>query len=148
MNELAINRKAPFDYEILRTYEAGIELLGLEVKSVKTGHVNLTGSFAVIKNGEAWIINANIPAYQPKNAPADYDPLRSRRLLLRKSELKELIGSSAREGLTIIPLKMYNKRTRIKVLLGLGRHKKKHDKRETIKKRESEREIRRELKRE
>ena len=148
MSDFATNKKAHFDYEILNTYEAGIELFGFEVKSVKTGHVNLTGSFAVIKDSQAWLINATIPAYQPKNAPKNYDPIRTRRLLLHKKELKQLIGASAQKGLTIVPLKMYNKRGLIKLLIGLSRHKKQKDKRETIKKRDIEREVRRELKRE
>ena len=143
MNDVSVNRKARFDYEILETYEAGIELFGFEVKSVKTGRLNLTGSFAVIKDREAWLLNANIPAYQPQNAPADYDPNRSRRLLLHKSEIKELIGKSAQKGLTLVPLKVYTKRNRVKILLGLGKHKKKTDKREQIKKREAVRDIER-----
>lgn len=146
MTNLAENRKAHFDYEILETYEAGIELFGFEVKAVKTGRLNLTGSFAVIKDNEVWLLNAHIPAYQPKNAPPDYDPTRSRRLLLHRSEIKELIGKSAQKGLTIVPLKVYTKRSRIKILLGLTRHKKKTDKREVIKRRETEREIERVLK--
>lgn len=148
MNEIASNRKAYFDYEILQTYEAGIELFGFEVKSVKTGRVNLTGSFVVIKNSEAWLLNTTIPAYQPKNAPASYEPTRSRRLLLHKTELKELIGASSRQGLTIMPLKVYNRHGKIKVLIGLARHKKKADKREAIKKRDTEREVRRTLREE
>lgn len=143
MNEYAVNRRASFDYEILETYEAGIELYGFEVKAVKTGRINLAGSFVVIKNEEAHLVNATIPAYQPANAPADYDSMRSRRLLLKKSEIKELIGKTAAKGLTLIPLKVYTKRNRIKVLIGLGRHKKKRDKREIIKKREARREIQR-----
>jgi len=142
-----VNRRAYFDYEILETFEAGIELFGFEVKAVKTGHINLSGSFAVIRNNEAWLLNATIPPYQPKNAPADYDPTRSRRLLLHKSQIKELIGSTSQKGLTIVPLKVYTKRNRVKVLIGLARHKKKTDKREVIKRREDRREIERTLKR-
>lgn len=141
-----VNRRAQFDYEILQTYEVGIELRGFEVKSVKTGHINLAGAYAVIRDNEAFLLNAMIPAYQPKNAPADYDPQRTRRLLLHKNEIKELIGASAQKGLTIVPLKVYTTHNRVKVLLGLGRHKKKGDKREIIKKRETEREIQRNLK--
>ena len=148
MIEIANNRTASFDYEILDTYEAGIELFGFEAKSVKTGRINLTGSFVVIQREQAWLINTTIPAYQPKNAPKDYDPLRTRRLLLHKKQIKELIGASAQKGLTIVPLKVYNKKGFIKILIGLGRHKKQQDKRETIKKRETQKEIRRELKRE
>ncbi len=142
-----VNKRAHFDYEILETYEAGIELAGTEVKSIKTGHMNLTGSFAVIRGKEAYLLNATISPYQAKNVPADYDPLRTRKLLLHKSEIKELIGKSTQKGLTIVPLKVYTKRARIKVLLGLARHKKQGDKRETIKRREVLREIEREIKR-
>lgn len=145
MKENTVNPRAYFDYEILETYEAGIELYGFEVRAVKTGHINLAGSFAIIKNDEAWLLNATIPPYQPKNAPQDYDPARSRRLLLHKSEIKELIGKSIQKGLTIVPLKVYTKRNRVKILIGLARHKKKADKREIIKKREIAREIKREL---
>lgn len=147
MSDLAVNRRAQFDYEILQTFEAGIELRGFEAKAVKTGHINLTGAYAVVRGNEAWLLNAMIPAYQPKNAPADYDPQRTRRLLLHKSEIKELIGASAQKGLTIVPLRVYTTHNRVKVLLGLCRHKKKGDKREVIKKRETDREIERTLKR-
>lgn len=141
MTDLAVNRRVNFDYEVLQTYEAGIELLGHEVKSIKSGRINLAGSYAVIRGNEVYLLNASIPPYQAKNTPADYDPERSRRLLLHRSEIKELIGAAAQKGLTIVPLKVYTKRNRVKILIGLGRHKKKQDKRETIKKRETEREI-------
>lgn len=147
MAELAENRRARFDYEILETYEAGIELLGFEVKAIKTGRGNLTGSFAVIKNSEAFLLNANVPPYQPKNSPRDYDPQRTRRLLLKKSEIRELFGKTTQKGLTIVPLKAYTKRGKVKILLGLARSKKKSDKREVIKQRESQREIAQEIKR-
>ena len=146
MTVLTENRRARFDYEILETYEAGIELYGFEVKSIKTGRGNLTGSFAVIKNNEVFLLNANVPPYQPKNAPGDYDPQRTRRLLLKKSEIKELFGKTTQKGLTIVPLKAYTKRGKIKILLGLARSKKKADKREIIKRRETQREIERTLK--
>ena len=146
MDGISTNRRAYFDYEILETYEAGIELLGHEVKSIKTGHINLAGSYAVIRNNEAYLLNATIPPYQPKNVSADYDPTRSRRLLLHKSEIKELIGKAAQKGLTIVPLRVYTKRRRVKVLIGIAKYKKKADKREMIKKRDTQREIRRTLK--
>ena len=147
MDDISVNRHAHFDYEILDTYEAGIELFGFEVKAVKTGHINLTGSFAIIKDNQAWLINATIPAHQPQNAPKNYDPIRTRRLLLHRKQINALIGASAQKGLTMVPLKVYNKKGLIKILIGLGRHKKQQDKRETIKKREIQKEIRRELKR-
>ena len=145
MEALAVNRHATFDYEILDTYEAGIELFGFEVKSIKNGHINLTGSFAVIRDEQAWLLNATISPHQPKNAPASYDSGRTRRLLLHKKEIRELIGKTAQKGLTIVPLRVYNKNGRIKILIGLGRHKQKRDKRETIKKRDVTRETRRTL---
>jgi len=145
MEDFAVNRHARFDYEILDTYEAGIELFGFETKSVKTGHINLTGSFVVIRNEQAVLLNAAIPPYQPKNAPKDYKPDRTRRLLLHKKEIRELLGKTSQKGLTIVPLKVYNKRGRVKILIGLARNKQKHDKRETIKKRDITREIKRTL---
>lgn len=139
---IATNKKAFFDYEILETYEAGIELKGFEVKSIKNGRINLAGSYAIIKDGQIWLLNADIPAYQPKNAPPDYDPQRTRRLLMKKSEIQGLIGRLHEKGLTLTPLKVYIKNRKIKLEIGLGRSRKKKDKRELIKKRETEREIR------
>jgi SsrA-binding protein len=146
MKFLSENRKARFDYEILETYEAGIVLTGQEVKSIKAGHANLTGAFAVIKPGGAVLLNCQIPPYQPKNMPTDYKPDRTRQLLLNKKELNYLLGKSHEGGLTIVPLSIYNKGRLIKLSIGLAKHKKKQDKRETIKKREVDREIRRTLK--
>lgn len=144
MSIITTNKRAYFDYEILETFEAGIELKGFEVKSIKNGRMNLAGSYAIIRNNEVWLINADIPAFQPKNAPADYDSKRNRRLLLKKSEIKNLIGRTAEKGLTLLPLKVYIKNHRVKIEIGLGRSRKKADKRELIKKRDIEREIRRE----
>lgn len=141
-----VNKRAYFDYEILDTYEAGVGLFGFEVKSAKAGRANLVGSFAVIKGSEAFLLNASISAYQPKNAPQDYNPERTRKLLLHKTEIKELIGKTQEKGLTLVALKLYNKRGKVKVLLGLARHKKTQDKRELIKKREAKREIERVMK--
>jgi len=146
MTQLASNKKAYFDYEILETYEAGIELKGYEVKSIKTGHINLAGSYVVIKDNQAWLLNADVPPYQPANMPSDYDSKRSRRLLLKREEIAELVGKVHEKGLTIIPLKVYNKHSRVKIEIGLGKGKKKADKREAIKKRETQREIDRTLK--
>ena len=143
---LAENRRARFDYEILETYEAGIELIGQEVKSIKTGHCQLAGSYAIPRGEEIWLMNAQIPAYQPKNAPKDYDPLRNRKLLLTKKEIAELAGSEKNKSLTIVPISVYNKGRKIKVAIAEVKGKKKRDKRETIKKRETDREIRREYK--
>jgi len=146
MKILAENRKARFDYEILETFEAGIALLGFEVKSVKAGQVTMDGSFANFYNGELYLLNINIPAWQPKNAPSDFDPGRSRKLLLHKDELKYLTGKIKEAKVNLIPIAFVLQNNKIKVQLGLGRSKKKTDKIETIKEREFEREKSRELK--
>ena len=140
------NRKAYFDYEILEKYEGGIELLGVEVKSVRGGRMSLEGSFVIIRGGEAFLINSNIPPYQVKNSPKDYDPIRNRKLLLTKKEINELAASEKNKSLTIILLSVYNKNRKIKVSIALVKGKKQKDKRESIKKRETDREIRREYK--
>ena len=111
----AVNRRALYDYEVLETYEAGIELFGFEVKAIKNGRLNLSGSYVVIKNNEAWLLNAAVAPYQPRNTPADYNETRSRRLLLKKAEIKELVGKSAQKGLTLVPLRVYDKKSRIKL---------------------------------
>jgi len=143
---LSENRKASFDYKILETYEAGIVLTGQEVKSVKNGRGNLTGAFVIIKPEGAFLLNAEIPPYQSKNALASYESSRTRPLLLKKEELKYLLGKAKEGGLTIIPLSLYSNGRRIKVAIALAQYKKKRDKREAIKKRETAREIRRTLK--
>ena len=146
MAHYAENRKARFDYEILEKYEAGIELLGVEVKSVRGGQMSLEGAFVIVRGGEAFLINSNIPPYQPQNAPQDYDPLRNRKLLLTQKEIKELAGSEKNKSLTIVPISVYNKGRKIKVAIALVKGKKKRDKRESIKARDADREIRREYK--
>lgn len=130
------NRKARFNYEILETCEAGIELKGYEVKALKAGRGNITAAHVIIRGNEAWLVNAHISPYQHNNTPADYEPTRTRRLLLNADEIKLLAGKIYKTGLTIIPLKVYNKNRLVKIELGLGRGKKKADKREAIKKRE------------
>ena len=140
--DIITNRRVYFDYQILKTYEAGIELKGFEVKAIKTGRLNLAGSYAIIKNNQLWLFNVDIPPYQPKNTPADYDSKRTRRLLLKKSEIKNLIGQTKQKNLTLVPLRVYTKNQRIKIEIGLAKSRKKFDKRELIKKREVEREIR------
>jgi len=142
MKTIAANRRAGFDYEIIEKYEAGIELNGQEVKSVKNGRFNLAGSYVVPKNGELWLLNADIPPYQPKNVPADYDPARSRKLLLHKREIKTLAGKLRQKSFSLIPVRAYPKNGFIKLELGLGRNRKKSDKRELLKKRSAEREMR------
>jgi SsrA-binding protein len=142
MGSYAENRKAHFNYEILEKYEAGIELLGVEVKSVRGGRMSLEGSFVIVRGGEAYLVNADIPPYQPNNAPSNYDPLRNRKLLLTKKEMNELMKGE-KTNLTIVPLRAYNKGRKIKIEIALVKGKKKYDKRESIKKRDTEREIRR-----
>ena len=152
MKVLAENRKAKFEHDILEKFEAGLVLLGQEVKSIKTGRISIKGSYVVLRQSakgvlpEVYLVGANIPPYQPKNAPKDYEPERSRKLLLTKSEIKHLIGKTKEKGLTLIPLRMYTKRSKIKLEFGIAKGRKKADKRELIKKREAERELKRELK--
>jgi len=145
MNLLAKNKRAYFDYEILEKFEAGISLTGQEVKSIKLGRISLKGSYVILKDKEVFLVGCHIPAYQPKNAPLDYNPERSRKLLLKKSEIKGLIGKTKIKGLTLVPLRVYTKRGIIKLEIALAKGKKKADKRELIKKREAEREIKRAL---
>jgi len=144
---LAENHKARFNYELLETYEAGLELLGFEVKSLKVGRGELAGARVLIRGGEAFLVGATIPPYQAGNTPEGYDPARTRRLLLNKSQMAQLAKAEETKGLTIVPLKVYNKGTKLKLSLAVARGKKKYDKRETIKKRDTERELGRTLKR-
>lgn len=139
------NKKAYYNYNIIEKYEAGLVLIGQEVKSIKTGRINLAGSYVVFKNTEPYLIGAKIPPYQPKNAPADYNPEQSRKLLLNKKEIHYLFGKSNEKGFSLIPLKVYDKNGRIKLELGLAKGKKKYNKKEKIKKRDLERQIQREL---
>jgi len=140
------NKKAYFNYEITEKFTAGIELFGFEVKSVRGKKGQLEGAYITIRGGEAYLIGANIPAYQPKNAPTDFDPLRNRKLLLTKKEIKQLADVEAKKGLTIVAIAVYNAGRKLKLEIGIARGKKSFDKRETIKKRETDREIRRTLK--
>ncbi|MDP2910177.1 MAG: SsrA-binding protein SmpB [bacterium] len=146
MKLLAENTKARFDYQVLETFEAGLILIGQEVKAIKNGRISLRASYIVFKGEELYLIGANIPPYQPKNASPDYDPERSRKLLLKKPEIKYLIGKTKERGLTLIPLKVYTKYAKIKLEFGIAKGRKKPDKRELIKKREADRIIERELK--
>ncbi|MDP3954619.1 MAG: SsrA-binding protein SmpB [bacterium] len=140
------NRKARFDYEILETLEAGLVLAGHEVKSIKSGKASIVGSFVKILGGEAWLVGATISPYQQGNISPDYDPQRSIKLLLKKSELKYLAGKGQERGLTLVPIKLYNKKGLVKLEIGIGRGKKKSDKRESIKKRDVKRQVERILK--
>ncbi len=139
------NKKAYFDYEISDTLNAGIELLGHEAKAIRSGKASVVGSLVKIYGGQLWLVGATIGPYQEKNTPKDFDPRRSRRLLAKKSEIIALVGQASSKNLTLVPLKLYNKRGKIKLEIGLGVHKKKTDKRETIKKRETERQVRKHI---
>ncbi len=145
MNELASNRKALHDFEILNRFEAGLELTGHEAKAIRIGKLNLRGAFIDLRGGEAYLLNAELPPYQEKNAPQDYEPKRARRLLLSKSELEELAQVTETKGLTIVPLAVYNKGRFLKVDVAVARGKRQFDKRESIKKRDTEKELRRSL---
>lgn len=141
MKDLAYNKRARFDYDILETFEAGLQLLGIEVKSVRAGHMSLRGAF-VTQQGEAmYLTNATIPPWQVNNAPVDFDPTRPRKLLLKKTEIKVLIGTKKGEGLTMIPIRAYNKHGVIKLEIGLAKGKKKYSKKETKKARDIQRDI-------
>ena len=146
MNIYDQNKKAGFDYEVLEKYEAGLVLQGQEVKSIKTGHMHLSGSYVVIRNAQPELIGAKVPPYQPKNTPPDYNPEQSRKLLLNKKEIDYLMGKVNERGFSLIPLKVYEQHGRIKLEFALAKGKKKFDKKEQIKKRDVERDIRREFK--
>ena len=145
MEIYAENKKAFYDYEILEQYEAGLVLIGQEVKSIRGGHISLAGSYVIIRNNQPELIGAKIPAYQPKNAPKDYNPEKTRKLLLNKKELNYLAGKVNERGFSLIPLKVYDNNGRIKLEFGLAKGKKKFNKKDVIKKRDIERNIRREL---
>ena len=138
---IAENRKAFHDFHILETYEAGVALLGTEVKSIREGRVNLRDSFARVEKGEVWLYNVNISPYSHRGY-ADHEPLRQRKLLMHRDEIRKLIGKTVEKGMTLVPLRMYFKNGRVKVAVGLAKGKKDYDKRETIKRRQTDRETR------
>ncbi len=139
------NDKVRFDYEILEEIEAGMELLGTEVKSLRAGRGSLKGARVVARGGEAFLVGASIPSWQEANAPSSYDPERARRLLLSEKEIAHIASAEGQKGLTIVPIKVYNKKRNLKLLIAIARGRKKHDKRSVIRKREEERSIRRTL---
>jgi len=138
---IADNRKALHDYHILDSWEAGVALLGTEVKGIREGRANLRDSFARVERGEIWLYNVHINAYSHRGY-ADHDPKRRRKLLLHRAEIRKLIGKTAEKGLTLVPLRLYFKNGRVKVALALGKGKQAHDKRESIRRREVDRETR------
>jgi SsrA-binding protein len=143
---LVEHKKARLDYEILEQHEAGIELLGHEVKSLRQKNGKLEGAHIIVRGGEAYIVGMHIPPYQPANTDPEYDPDRSRKLLLTKAEIAKLAESEGQKGLTIVPLSVYNKGRVLKVAVAVARGRKKFDKRAVLKKRDVERDIRRTLK--
>jgi len=137
---VAENKRARFDYEILEKFEAGIMLVGTEVKSLRLGQCSIAESYVGPKDGEIWLWNANIPEYQQAGPKMQHQPQRARKLLLHKKEVNKLIGAAGRDGQTIVALRLYfNKRGMVKLEIGIGRGKKQHDKRETEKKRDWQR---------
>ena len=146
MTDLIKNKKVGFNFELLERYEAGVELLGTEVKSLRNGQGKLDGSHVIVRGDEAYLVGASIPAFQKANAPKDYDPERVRRLLLKKKEILELFTESEKRGLTVVPVRWYNKDSKLKLEIAVGRGKKKYDKREAIKGRDTKRSIERILK--
>ncbi len=142
---IARNKRARHDYEILETWEAGLVLTGTEVKSLRDGRAQVTDAYAVVKDGELWLLNAHIAPYAQGNI-WNHDPLRTRKLLLHRKEIEKLIGAVERKGLTLVALELYFKGGRAKVRIGLARGKKAHDKRADLKEREDEREMQRALK--
>ena len=138
---IAENRKAFHDYHVLDTWEAGMVLLGTEVKSIREGRVNLRDSYARVEKGEVWLYNVNISSYSHRGY-ADHEPLRQRKLLMHRDEIRKLIGKTTEKGMTLVPLRMYFSKGRVKVAIGLAKGKKDYDKRETIKRRDADRETR------
>lgn len=139
------NRQARHQYEILETYEAGVELLGTEVKSIRQGKINLRDGYAVLKDGELWLHNVHISPHTMTNKAYNHDPTRTRKLLLHRDEIRKLIGKVEQKGLTLVPLKVYLQRGWVKVNIALARGKKLHDKRESLKRKQEKREIDRAL---
>ena len=138
---VAENRKAYHDYHLLETFEAGVVLLGTEVKAIREGRVNLRDSFARLEDGEVFLYNVNISPYSHRGY-ADHEPLRRRKLLLHREEIRKLIGKTVEKGMTLVPVRLYFKNGRVKVAVSLAKGKKEYDKRETIKRREVDRETR------
>lgn len=146
MPTVATNKRAHFDYQILDKYEAGLVLTGQEVKSVRAGHISLKESFVTLKESELFLTNAHISFYKQAGEVKNYNPTRPRKLLLKKSEIKHLIGKLRLAGLTLVPLRVYTKKRLLKLEFGIGKGKNKFDKREDLKKKDANRDIQRALK--
>lgn len=143
---LSDNRQARHQYEILETFEAGIELKGTEVKSIRAGKANLRDGFAQVRDGEVWLHNVHISPHSTTIQQYNHDPRRTRKLLLHKGEIRKLIGKVEQKGLTLVPLKIYVTRGWIKVTIALAKGKKLHDKRDSLKRKQEKREVERALK--
>jgi len=143
---LSDNRQARHQYEILETFEAGIELKGTEVKSIRAGKANLRDGFAQLREGELWLQNVHISPHSTTIQQYNHDPRRTRKLLLHKGEIRKLIGKVEQKGLTLVPLKIYVTRGWIKVTIALAKGKKLHDKRDSLKRKQEKREVERALK--
>jgi SsrA-binding protein len=142
---VTVNRKARYEYEILQVYEAGIVLQGTEVKSLREGKANLVDSYGLLKDNEIWLIGAHISEYTQGNIN-NHDPIRTRKLLMNRSEIRKLIGKVKEKGLTLVPLRIYFKKGKVKIEIALAKGKKVHDKRETIAKRDFNRDQERKIK--
>ena len=140
------NRKATFDFELLKTFEAGLVLTGVEVKAIRSGKASLAGSHVVVRGNEAFLVGASITEFQPANTPTSHDKERTRKLLLSRKQINEIETETDKINLTAIPLRLYNNKQKIKLEIAIARGKKLHDKRESIKSRDSKREIDRTLK--
>ena len=145
MKTLAYNKRAKFDYQLLETFEAGLKLIGNEVKSIKNGRASLKGAYVTVYKNELYLINTHVPHYQ-NHADTSYDPDRSRKLLMNRKEIDSLIGKKSASGLTIVPIRLYLKKGRIKLELSLAKGKKEFDKRHSIRDREETRDMQRKLK--
>lgn len=146
MTTIATNKRATFDYTLSDRYESGLVLTGAEVKSVKTGHASLKGSFVTVKGSELYLTNALIPRYVHSHKDTRHEDTRSRKLLLRKGEIRSLIGKSRTQGLTLVPLRLYTKKQLVKLEFAVGKGKKSFDKRSDIGKRDAKRRIERTMK--
>ena len=149
MTTIATNKRARFDYELQNTFEAGLVLSGNEVKSVKLGRASLKGAFVTVKGSELYLTNALIPLYPQahKDSTSNYQESGPRKLLLKKSEIRSLIGKFRAEGLTLVPIRLYTKGRLVKLEFAVGKGKKEYDKRQTLKKRDALRETRQALRR-
>lgn len=146
MSAYVSHKRASFDFDLLTTYEAGISLLGTEVKSIRKGQGKLDGAYVIVRGNEAFLVGASIPAFQVANAKKSYDPERPRKLLLTKKEIIEIEEKSEKQGLTVVPIKLYNSKNKIKLEIAIAKGKKKHDKRESIQAHDVQRDVEREFK--